>query len=1110
MNKLNNLSLINNGIKLTVKNKLKPSITKELVYKVDQEPQGFTYTFEAKTNNCFALRALIAKYDVFTADRDVLYKLREQTQLATLPILSYSSTGHVVIQCPPLDYYKTFVMAVGATNKGLNKYTVPIARAFDVIRASNASTCFLPKFKISQELIDKITAPMEGFNGTIASLFNIPISELCSAEKAYRVNLENFNNIGYNTVADFLIKQPKRYIDKTNISNISDLREKEPVTFVGRIIKKDLAYFKHAQFMVDVGGTVFECTYYQRSWMVDKYNVGDEVLVMGDYKGCKRIAGQSLESLVEAQALDIVPIYPQSAKNKITTKIVMNVVYEAIERIKPYADDLAPYVNRDYTKMSLGRAINEMHFPSSSGSYINALKTLALYELIYIQLLILDKKSNEERSKGLPKPCKSDGFFDAMLSSLPWDLTVTQTEGLDEINKFLETEKSEQMLLSADVGSGKGLLENEKIATPDGWQSLKNIKPGDLVIGRNGQPTEVVGVYPQGKQKIAKLTFDDGAEIITDFEHRWSIIKNNQEFVVATKDLLDKNSEFYYKNNLLEIPVLTQPAYNSGTALKDPYAKGYDLCVNEHYNSNWLNTDIESRKEILKGLIDASGDIIENLVYFTNNNSNLIKDVIELVQGLGGLAYQVSQYTVKLKLPCGVYPCKSMKKLENYKPNFRLTRKITNVKNLKEKKKTICIKVAAEDENFITKEYIVTHNTVIAQLSCMQAIDNGYQAILVGPTEILAQQLFSTFEKIVNKMPEDKRPTLVFLAGKMKAAEKRKVLKQIKEGEADIIVGTHTVFSKTVEYHNLGLVVIDEQQKFGTEQREVLLDARADGKKPDILAQTATPIPRSTAQAYYGDIDIISLKGKPKGRIEIQTHWIKENPSEITKDKNHEMWKDIRSEVDKGHQVFVVVPLVYESDKVNSASVEGAHKELQKMFPDVEIGVAHGSQKKKDQEESMEQFRNNKTKILVASTVVEVGVDVPNSTRMVILSAERLGASSLHQIRGRIGRSNLESTCYLVSEASTPASEKRLQALVDSNDGFEIAKVDLETRGEGDLFGLRQSGDSNLRFSNLIDHSKLVETAVKAAKEIYVSKDKELALKDAQAVIGLDNLDKEE
>lgn len=841
---------INNGkIFLYTTAELGAPITREFTeFKVEKDEDGFYYSFEILPNMCFALRALIAKYKVFTAEREVLIQLVQKTNYATMPILSLSETGkHVLITCPPLNYYLEFISAVGAASKGMNRYTVPIARAFDVIRAAKNPHYYLPGFMVSKDLNEAIKDNISGFDGSIHSLFETEISELKSVANAYRVPVENFKAMGYSSIADFLVTQPRRYIDKTKITNFEDIQPKEQIIFIGEIVEKKLVYYKHMNFKIQSNGKIFDCMYYHRAWMSDKFALGDEVLMIGDYQGNYKVTGVSLESLVEAKSLDIVPIYPQSAKYKITSKILLNVVYEAMERIKPHTSKMAPYINKEKMEMTLDKAIHEMHFPTSSESYIHALETLALYELVYLQLLIKDRKANEVKDRGVPKPYRAGGYFDAMKNNLPWDLTDAQKSGLKQIDEFMSSPTSEQILLTADVGSGK---------------------------------------------------------------------------------------------------------------------------------------------------------------------------------------------------------------------------------------------------------------TLIGQLSCMQALDNGYQSVLAAPTEVLAVQLYENFMRGINSMPEDKRPTVAFLGGKTKAKEKKEILKYVKSGDINILIGTHSVLSNKIEYKNLGLVVVDEQQKFGKAQREALLDVRSDGFKPDILAQTATPIPRSTAQAFYGDINMISLNGKPEGRIEIITKWIKENPKMVTKDKENPMWKDIMDEVDKGHQVFVVVPMVYESLKMDSASVEGAYKDLKKILPKAKIGFTHGSLKKDDQHSAMDSFRNKETNILVASTVIEVGVDVPNATRIVILSADRMGASSLHQIRGRVGRSNLESICYLVSEGKSPTSKRRLQALVDSSDGFEIAKIDLETRGEGDLFGEKQAGDSSLRFSSLVNHGKLINQAQLLAEEIYNSKYRDLAIKDAKAILG--------
>lgn len=391
--------------------------------------------------------------------------------------------------------------------------------------------------------------------------------------------------------------------------------------------------------------------------------------------------------------------------------------------------------------------------------------------------------------------------------------------------------------------------------------------------------------------------------------------------------------------------------------------------------------------------------------------------------------------------------------------------------------------------------------TLVAQLACLQTVDSGAQAVIVAPTDVLARQLHEETVKLAKLLNKHYGTELKveLLAGLMKAAEKKALHKRIAEGDVDIIVGTQAVFSNSVKYHNLGLVVIDEQQKFGAEQRTKLLDSREDGKVPDLLLQTATPIPRSIAQVYYGDIDPILMKEKPGGRLPIKTEWVMDDPIEILKDQMHPMWLDVMSEAEKGNQSFVITPMVVESTKVDAASVERAYRELStNVLSHLRVGFVHGQMKIDEQRATMEKFKNKELDVLVASTVIEVGVNIPDATRMVILSADRMGASSLHQIRGRVGRNSKPSKCYLVSLGKTESAQSRLQSLVDYEDGFEIAKVDLQNRGEGTMFSSDQSGRSDMIFANLAKHSDLIEDAKEEALRILRSPFKGLALRDAR------------
>lgn len=387
--------------------------------------------------------------------------------------------------------------------------------------------------------------------------------------------------------------------------------------------------------------------------------------------------------------------------------------------------------------------------------------------------------------------------------------------------------------------------------------------------------------------------------------------------------------------------------------------------------------------------------------------------------------------------------------------------------------------------------------SIVATLLAMFVVDNKQQVAIVGPTEILAKQLYNSVLSVVAKMKN--RPRVTFISGSVSGAEQNRIKDDIKLGNIDIIVGTQTVFN--IKYNNLGFVVIDEEQKFGAKQREKLkTEGRADGLVPDILSQTATPIPRSTALAFYGDTDLIQLMDKPAGRKEIITHWIKDNPADVIRDTNSELWKMISSEIQKKNQVFIICPAVEENDDVNFMSV----KETQKVFDKVKKGLArsvHGKTTKKEQEEIMTAFSNKEFPILIGSSILEVGINIPEATLMIVLDADRFGASSLHQIRGRVGRSDKQSYCYLVSSGTSKGSERRLTSLVESNNGFDIAMADLDTRKEGDILGVRQSGESSLRFSNFVDHSQLIELAQVEAQRIFKSSMKVQALTDAQSFL---------
>ena len=334
----------------------------------------------------------------------------------------------------------------------------------------------------------------------------------------------------------------------------------------------------------------------------------------------------------------------------------------------------------------------------------------------------------------------------------------------------------------------------------------------------------------------------------------------------------------------------------------------------------------------------------------------------------------------------------------------------------------------------------------------------GYQGALMAPTEILAFQHYQNFIKLFPNL------NVVLLTGKLKAKEKKEAQALIESGKANIIIGTHALISEDVTYHNLGLVITDEQHRFGVAQRGNLKNK---GLTPDILYMSATPIPRTYALTLYGDMDISSIRTMPNGRKPVKTY-VKTN-KEI-KDVLYMMLDQIKAH----HQIYVIAPLIEESDKIDLEDVYKLEEKMKRAFGKVcNVGIMHGKMTPKEKDEVMDKFKQNKIQILISTTVIEVGVDVANATMIVIFDSYRFGLSALHQLRGRVGRNDLDSYCILISDRET----KRLEVLTKTNDGFKVSEEDFKLRGGGDIFGVRQSGDMNFKLADIKnDYNLLLRT----------------------------------
>ena len=369
--------------------------------------------------------------------------------------------------------------------------------------------------------------------------------------------------------------------------------------------------------------------------------------------------------------------------------------------------------------------------------------------------------------------------------------------------------------------------------------------------------------------------------------------------------------------------------------------------------------------------------------------------------------------------------------------------------------------------------------TIVALFAMLLAAEGGYQSVLMAPTEILAEQHLRQVHSVLQPLGVN----VVLLTGSLKGHKRDRALKAIESGSGQVIIGTHALIQDSVSFQNLGLLIVDEQHRFGVRQRMALLERQND--RPDLLVMSATPIPRSLAMAFYGDLDLSILDELPPGRKPVKT----ELRAPTQRDS---VYKFVRAQIEEGRQAYLVYPLVSESDKVDllAATEEFARLKLE-VFPGFRIGLLHGQLPVSQKEDTMSGFSRGDIDLLVATTVVEVGIDIPNASVMLIENAERFGLSQLHQLRGRVGRGPAESHCIIIAEPDGDALE-RLSIFRDTTDGFEIARADLRIRGQGDFFGSQQHGrDPILRFSDLIADEDLLVLAQKTARQI-ISVDPEL------------------
>ncbi|GAA2518036.1 hypothetical protein GCM10010393_58730 [Streptomyces gobitricini] len=529
----------------------------------------------------------------------------------------------------------------------------------------------------------------------------------------------------------------------------------------------------------------------------------------------------------------------------------------------------------------------------------------------------------------------------------------------------------------------------------------------------------------------------------------------------------------------------------------------------------YKNAPVKNRLAVLRGLMDAAGTVPADGfgVRFRSASRRLAHDVAWLVRSLGGsarVAPRDEAFDVSAVLPddCAPFGVSRTAARLRPRPQDHTFRRGVQAVEYVGRKPVQCISVAHPSRAYVTDNFTVTHNTMVALRAMLAVVDAGGQAAMLAPTEVLAQQHHRSVTEMMGELAEggmlggtEHATKVVLLTGSMGAAARRRALLDLVTGEAGIVIGTHALIEDKVRFHDLGLVVVDEQHRFGVEQRDAL---RGKGKQPPhLLVMTATPIPRTVAMTVFGDLETSVLDQLPAGRSPIASHVVP------AADKPHFLaraWERVREEVENGHQAYVVCPRIGdEEDEKKKAKEDDADKRPPLAVLDVadqlakgplaglRVEVLHGRMAPDDKDAVMRRFAAGDADVLVATTVIEVGVNVPNATAMVIMDADRFGVSQLHQLRGRVGRGSAPGLCLLVTEMpeASPARQ-RLAAVASTLDGFELSRIDLEQRREGDVLGQAQSGvRSSLRMLTVIDDEEVIAAAREEAVAV-VAADPEL------------------
>ncbi|MGW3171627.1 helicase-related protein [Streptomyces sp. NPDC001153] len=955
-------------------------------------------------------------------------------------------------------------------------------------------------------------------------------------------------HLGLHTVGDLLHHYPRRYEERGQLTRLAELPMDEHVTVVAQVADARLHSFASAkaprgkgqrlEVTITDGSGRLQLVFFgngvhkphkellpgTRAMFAGKVSVFNRRLQLA-HPAYELLRGDS-EETVESWAGALIPIYPATAKLESWKigKAVQTVLPTAQEALDPLPSSL----REGRGLVPLPEALLKIHRPHTKADIADARARLKWDEAFVLQVALARRRYADTQLPAVPRRPSPDGLLAAFDDRLPFTLTDGQQKVSKEIFDDLATEHPMHRLLQGEVGSGKAQPLDSLVLTPAGFRCMGDLKAGDEVIVPDGEVALIDGVFPQGERDVWRLVLSDGSSVECDDEHLWIVgtgrgwQRGQKPEVMTTRAIrsdtfeADGSSKWY-----IPAAAPVDLGGDSGPPM-DPYLFGLLLggktshgkCVPDDFK----NTSIKNRHALLQGLLDTDGTVHADgmSVSLCSASRRLADDVAWLVRSLGGRARVLPKrdaFDVSVVLPDAYAPFRLPRKAARVRPRpeYHTFRRGIRAVEYVGRKPVQCISVAHPSHAYVTDNFTVTHNTMVALRAMLAVVDAGGQAAMLAPTEVLAQQHHRSVTEMMGELAEggmlggaEHATKVVLLTGSMGAAARRQALLDLVTGEAGIVIGTHALIEDKVQFHDLGLVVVDEQHRFGVEQRDAL---RGKGKQPPhLLVMTATPIPRTVAMTVFGDLETSVLDQLPAGRSPIASHVVP------AADKPHFLaraWERVREEAGGGHQAYVVCPRIGDEEDDPKKARKSPEDEAEKRPPlavldvadqlsrgplqGLKVEVLHGRMNPDDKDAVMRRFAAGETDVLVATTVIEVGVNVPNATVMVIMDADRFGVSQLHQLRGRVGRGSAPGLCLLVTEMpEASAARQRLNAVAATLDGFELSRIDLEQRREGDVLGQAQSGArSSLRVLAVIEDEEVIAEARQEATTV-VAADPEL------------------